>query len=332
MPKVVRFHHLGGPEALQVDELAQRPPGPGEVLIRVAAIGLNRAEAMFREGEMGPPKLPSRIGYEAAGVVEAIGQGVAGFAVGDRVATLPGLSMEAYGTCAETILYPADMLIAQPAGLSLTTAAAAWMQYLTAYAVIGCAGLQAGEPLVITAASSSVGLAAIQIANLVGAIPIAVTRGAAKRAALIAQGAREVIVSDEEELAPAVARLTGGAGARVIFDAVGGDTLPALVEAAAPGGVIILYGSLAGAVAPLPLPFAMLKGLTIRGFAMNQYMEDAGHRAAALDFVARGLASGAFAPVVDRVFPLDEVVEAYRRLESNVQVGKILLRATPGLD
>jgi NADPH:quinone reductase-like Zn-dependent oxidoreductase len=276
---------------------------------------------------MGPPQLPSRIGYEAAGVIDAIGEGVAGWAVGGRVATLPGLSMEDYGTYADLILYPADMLIRHPDGLSLDEAAAAWMQYLTAYAIIGVADLQPGDAVLITAASSSVGLAAIQIANLVGATPIAVTRGEGKRAALTAQGARHVIVGDGKRLAEAVASLTGGAGARVIFDAVGGETLPSLVDAAATGGWIILYGSLAGAVAPLPLPYAMLKGLTIRGFAMNQYMADPEHRRRALAFVTEGLESGRLKPVIDRTFDLDEIVAAHRYLESNAQIGKILVRA-----
>jgi NADPH:quinone reductase len=328
MARVVRFHDTGGPEVLRVDQLELAAPAPGDVRIRVGAIGLNRVEAMFRGGMMGPPALPSTLGYEAAGVIEAVGEGVAGRQVGDRVATLPGLSMEAYGTYADTIFYPADRLIPLPDEMSLEDAAASWMQYLTAYALVDVTNLQAGDAVVITAASSSVGLAAIQIANLLGATPIAVTRGAGKAAGLLDHGAHHVVVSDAQDLASTVLELTGGRGARVVFDAVGGETLPQLVDLASPRGTIIIYGSLAGAVAPLPLPQAMLKSLTVRGFAMNEMVAEAAPRRAAIDFVRRGFVAGKLRPIIDSVFALDDIVEAHLRLESNAQLGKILVRTS----
>ncbi len=326
MPRVVRFHQLGGPEVLRIDQLEIGAPGPGEARIAVGAIGLNRVESMFRGGAMGEPKLPSRLGYEAAGVIEAIGRDVQGFKVGDQVALLPGLSMEDYGACADTVLYPVDMLIKQPGNLSAEIAAAAWMQYLTAYAIVGVADARRDEPVLITAASSSVGLAAIEIANLVGAIPIAVTRTRTKAAALLGHGARHVIVSDENNLVERVTDLTAGKGVRIIFDAVAGDTLTSLVEAATPGGIIIIYGMLAGPVDALPLPQIMLKGLAVRGYAMNQFMADADHRSRALEFVYHGLATGKLNPVIDRRFALEDIVDAYRFLESNTQVGKVIVR------
>lgn len=326
MARVVRFHAPGGPEVLQVDQLELGAPQPGDVRIRVGAIGLNRVEAMFRSGVMGVPALPSTLGYEAAGVIEAVGEGVTDRKVGDRVATLPGLSMEEYGTYADTIFYPGDRLIALPEAMSLEDAAASWMQYLTAYALVAVADVQPGDAVVITAASSSVGLAAIQIANLAGAVPIAVTRGAAKAQALAQLGARHVVVSDNQDLARTVLEITEGRGARVVFDAVGGETLPQLVELASQRGVIIIYGSLAGAVAPLPLPQAMLKSLTVRGFAMNDMVAAAELRRAAIDFVRQGFARGKLKPVIDRVFALEEIAEAHRYLESNAQLGKILVR------
>jgi NADPH2:quinone reductase len=328
MARVVRFHETGGPQVLRVDQLELGAPRPGDVRIRVGAIGLNRVEAMFRSGVMGPPALPSTLGYEAAGVVEAVGEGVTSRKVGDRVATLPGLSMEAYGTYADAIFYPADRLIPLPDEMSFEDAAASWMQYLTAYALVDVANIQPGDAVVITAASSSVGLAAIQIANLLAATPIAVTRGADKAAALIEHGARHVVVSEAQDVAAAVLDLTAGRGARVVFDAVGGETLPQLVDLASLRGIIIIYGSLAGSVAPLPLPQAMLKSLTVRGFAMNDMVAEAAPRRAAIDFVRQGFVSGALRPVIDRVFELEDVVAAHRRLESNAQLGKILVRVS----
>ncbi len=326
MSKVVRLHRLGGPETLQVDDVELGAPKPGEVRIKVAAIGLNRVEAMFRSGEFGQPALPARIGYEAAGVVESVGDGVRDFKAGDRVATMPGLSMEAYGTYADTLLYPADMLIRQPAGLSLDAAAASWMQYLTAYALIGITDLRPQDTVVITAASSSVGLAAIQIAKLIGARSIAVTRGQSKVKALTEQGASHVIATDQENPTEAVMRLTDGQGARIIFDAVAGELLGQLAMATSQGGWVIVYGSLSGNTMPLSLGAFMMKGLTLRGYAMNDFMRDQAHRQRAIDFISKGLTSGTLKPVIDRAFSLNEIAAAHRYLEGNTQIGKIIVR------
>ncbi|HEX4377727.1 MAG TPA: zinc-dependent alcohol dehydrogenase family protein [Steroidobacteraceae bacterium] len=326
MSKVVRFHRLGGPETLQVDEVQVGAPKAGEVRIKVAAIGLNRVEAMFRSGAFGAPTLPARIGYEAAGIIEAVGDGVHDFKAGEHVATMPGLPMETHGTYAEEILYPANMLIRQPAGLPLEAAAAAWMQYLTAYALIGITQLKSSDTVVITAASSSVGLAAIQIANSIGARSIAVTRGQSKVEALTAHGASHVVATDQENPTEAVMRLTGGQGARIIFDAVAGKLLGQLAMATAPGGWVIVYGSLAGDTMPVSLPAFMMKGLTLRGYAMNDFMRDESHRQRAIDFIGKGLSSGTLKPVIDRVFPLSEIAAAHRYLEGNTQIGKIIVR------
>lgn len=183
MARVVRFHQTGGPEVLKIEDLEVAPPGPGEIQIRVHALGLNRAEAMFRRGQyLEDPKLPARLGYEAAGTVAAVGPGVQGFQVGDAVSTIPAFSLNSHGLYGELANAPAHAVTHHPPSLSWTDAAAVWMQYLTAYgALIDIAGLQNGDAVVIPAASSSVGLAAIQIANKVGAMPIALTRGSAKR-------------------------------------------------------------------------------------------------------------------------------------------------------
>lgn len=325
MAKVVRIHAFGGPEVLRLDELAVDEPGPGEVRIRVGAIGLNRAEAQYRSGRYMPGALPSKIGYEAAGVIDAVGPGVAGFAPGDRVATLTGASMERHGVYGEQILFPADMLARVPAGQSLVDAAACWMQYFTAYPLVSVGGVGPGDHVVITAASSSVGLAAIQIARAHGATPIAVTRGRGKAQALLAQGAAHVVVSDEEDVAARVREITGGRGARIAFDAVAGPMLSSLVSAMAPGGMVIFYGVLAGLPQDFPWITLMGNNLTLRGFAAYILTRDPQSRAVVIDYVNRGLASGALSPVIDRTFALAQIVEAHRHLESNVQFGKIVV-------
>lgn len=325
MTNTVRFHSFGGPEVLRIEDIELAEPAAGEVRIRVGAFGLNRVEAMFRSGHFAPASLPSRIGYEAAGMIDAVGPDVAGFAAGDRVAALFGLSMQKYGTYGEMILYPADHLVKVPDDLSLIEAAASWMQYGTAYGLIEIANVRAGDFVVITAASSSVGLAAIQIATAEGATAIAVTRSRIKAQALAAQGAAYVIVSDEEDVPTRICEITGGRGARIVFDAVAGPSLPALIGAVAPAGIIIVYGLLAGSAPGLSLPELMLNNITLRGFAANVLVEQADSRARMVDYINRGLASRALRPVIDRIFDFSQIAAAHRHLESNLQLGKIVV-------
>ena len=331
MAKVARFHKFGGPEVMQLDEVAVGDPGPGEVRIRVGAMGLNRVETMVRAGHYGEVALPSKLGYEAAGVIEALGSGVSGWAVGDRVAVLFGLPMDVYGTYGTQILYPADMLVRVADGMSLTEAAASWMQYGTAYALIDLGQIKAGNHVVINAASSSVGLAAIQIANDHKAVPIAVTRGRAKADALLAHGAAHVIVSDEEDVPARIRAITGGAGAQIAFDAVAGPGLAGLLSAMAPRGVVIVYGMLGGYSFEMQLAALMGGNLALHGFAANRLIEVPADRARVVAYIEKGLASGVLAPVIDRTFELADIAEAHRYLESNVQFGKIVVTtATAG--
>ena len=208
MSRIVRFHQTGGPEVLQIEDVEVPAPKAGEVRIAVKALGLNRAEAMFRSGHyLEQPKFPARLGYEAAGTVEALGEGVTGFQVGDAVSTVPGFSQNDHGVYGEVAVVPARVVVKHPASLSWEQAASVWMQYATAYgALIEIAKLTAGDTLLIPAASSSVGLASIQIANHVGATPVALTRGSSKKQALLDAGAAHVIATEEEDL---VARVNG---------------------------------------------------------------------------------------------------------------------------
>lgn len=327
MPKVVRFHETGGPEVLRIEELDVPPPGEGEVQIRVHALGLNRAESMFRRGQyLEDPKLPARLGYEAAGTVSAVGPGVRGFKVGDAVSTIPSFSLNAYGLYGELANAPVHAVTHHPASLSWVEAAAVWMQYLTAYgALVDIAGLKAGEAVAIPAASSSVGLAAIQIANKVGATPIALTRGGAKRQALLDSGAAHVIATDEQDLVEEILAITGGKGARVVFDPVGGPTFTKLAQATARLGTIFLYGALSTEPTPLPLFDVLGKWLTVRGYVLMEITGDPERLERGKRFVNEGLADGSFKPLVARTFPLDEIVEAHRFLESNQQIGKVVV-------
>ena len=201
---------------------------------------------------MEEPKFPSKLGYEASGIIEAVGQGVTNFKPGDAVSIVPPPSQGKYGVYGEIATVPAQFVVKNPPSLSFTEAAATWMQYMTAYgALIDIAGIKKGDFVVITAASSSVGLAAIQLCNLVGAIPIATTRTGKKRQALKDAGAAHIIATQEEYLTAKLKEITSDKGARVVFDPVGGKTVLALAEGMAHGGILFQYGALS----PDPLLF-----------------------------------------------------------------------------
>ncbi|WP_034161694.1 zinc-dependent alcohol dehydrogenase family protein [Sphingomonas sp. ERG5] len=327
MVRIIRFHEYGGPEVLRIEAVDVPAPGPGEVRIRVKAMGLNRAEALLRSGSyIERPALPSGLGLEAAGLIEAVGDGVEGFVPGDAVSIVPPISMVRWPAYGEVILFPAEFVVKHPPALGWEAAAAVWMAYLTAYgALIDIARLGSGDFVVITAASSSVGIAAIQIANRVGAIPIAITRTSAKRRALIGAGAAHVIASTEEDLHARLAEIAGPDGVRVVFDPVGGPIFEPLTSAMSRGGILIEYGGLDADPTPFPLFTVLSKSLTLRGYLVHEIIGDPARLATATAFILDGLASGALAPVIARVFAFDRIVAAHRYLESNEQFGKIVV-------
>lgn len=328
MARTVRFHEHGGPEVLRLEDVEAGDPGPGELLIRVDAIGLNRAEVLFRGGHYieQVKEFPARLGSEAAGVVEAVGAGVTGFAVGQPVSVVPAFSMNDYAVYADRAIVPAAAVVRRPEGLGAVEGAAVWMPYLTAYgALVEVGGMRPGDTVVLTAASSSVGLAAIQIARRVGAVPIATTRTTAKRDALLEAGAAEVIVTEEESVVERVLGLTGGRGAEFVFDAVAGRGVVDLAKTVAPGGTLFLYGALSGEPTPYPGFELGMPALNMRTFTLFETTTDPQRLRRAEAFVASGLRTGAFRPVVDRTFGLDEIVEAHRYMEAGAQVGKIVV-------
>jgi NADPH:quinone reductase-like Zn-dependent oxidoreductase len=325
--KIIRFHKTGPAEVLQFDELPLPEPGPGEVRLGVKALGLNRAEVMFRNGQyLETPVLPAKNGYEAAGVIDAVGEGVDSSWIGKTVSTVPGtFKLSDHGVYGEVAVVPLKAIAEYPASLSYEQGAAIWMQYLTAYgALIWLAKIAKGDFVVITAASSSVGIAAIEMVKAEGAISIAVTRTAAKKAQLLELGADHVIVSDEEDLVARINEITSGKGARVVFDPIGGPILEKLAAATAYQGIIVEYGALAPEPTPYPLFAGLSKGLTIRAYTLFELSTDPVFPKAK-QYIFDHLASGAYKPLIDKTFPFGEIVAAHRYLESNAQVGKIVV-------
>ncbi len=328
MARIVRFHQTGGPEMLRIEEVPPLPPGEGEVRIAVKAIGLNRAESLFRQGTyLESPVLPSCLGYEASGIIEAVGAGVTGIKTGDRVSTLPVFSMTKYGVYGDSVVVPSHAVSAFPENLSFEEGASIWIAYLTAYgALIELGKLRKGQRVLITAATSSVGYTALQVVRAAGAVSIATTRNVEKTDALRKGGADHVIVTGKEDLAARVLEITENRGADLVFDAVAGRIMEELTIAAAREATIIVYGSLSMKPTVFPLITALKKGLCLRGYTIFEIVSVPDRMERAMKYILDGLTSGALRPVIDRVFPFESIVDAHRYLESNRQNGKIVVR------
>ena len=325
MPKAIRFNQVGGPEVLHFEDIPERRPSTGEVLLKVEAVGLNRAESMYYHGVyMEKVEPPSGLGYEAVGTVTAVGPEVDPSLVGKRFGTIPGFSMKQYPVLAEEAVVPASVLAAVPDFLSSAEGAAVWMQYCTAYgALVPFGKVSSGDFVIITAASSSVGLAAIQIVKQQGGTSIATTRTSSKKDQLLALGADHVIVTEEEDLVDRVKSITGGKGARIVFDPVGGDYINTLAQATAAGGVIFLYGMLSGQ--PTPFPMAVFsRKIGMFGYSFNE-LRNTPEWDEMKKYIYDHLSDGSFKPKLARTFPFDQAIEAYKYLESNQQIGKVVI-------
>ena len=328
MARVIRIHEHGGADVLRLEDVDSPAPGPGEVSLFVRAIGLNRSEVMFRNGRhVETATFPARLGYEAAGVVAAVGDGVAGFAVGDRVCLVPPPSITRWGTYADMVTVPAEYVLPVPPSVELVDAAATWMAAITAYGLlVDVGGVAAGETVLILAAASSVGLACIQLARHAAARTIATTRSHEKVDELRRAGADAVIVAGLDDLARQVQRCTEGRGVRLALDPIAGPGLREVVALCSKGAKIVLYGELDLRPAPLPVLDLIGKGLSLRGFTFKEVVLDPHRRARAVAFIQGAISSGMFHPKIDRVFPFAEIADAQRYLESSSRLGKVVVR------
>lgn len=321
--RVARIVKLDGPEGLEVRFEPRPAPGPGQVLLEMKALGLNRAEAMFARGSyLVQPELPSRIGVEGVGIVAALGEGVEGLAVGQRVAALSPLDMLEHGLAADYSLATPSMLVRDIAKFTDVELAAFWIAHLTAYAGLVQQGrLQKGQTALVTAASSSAGLAAIAVAKAHGARVVATTRSGGKADALRAAGADRVIASHHESIA------TCGESFDVAFDAVGGPGVADIGAAMARGGRIVVYGLLSGnPETPFPLFPAFGSNLSVTAFHVGFHcLAIPEQRADATEWLSAAARTDAIKPTIDSTFELDAIADAYRHLEGSEQIGKIVV-------
>lgn len=327
MARIVTFNRVGGPEVLEINEVEVSPPAADDVQIRVRAIGINRAEVMYRTGQyITDPTFPARLGYEASGVVEAVGINVTEFTPGDKVSVIPAFMFDEYGMYGELVNAPSHAVVKHPERLTFNEAAASWMMYVTAFgALIEYGNMQSGDIVLIRAASSSVGLAAIQIANMVGAKPIALTRTNNKRDLLLKAGAAAVVAMQEQDLVKEIDRITDGKGARLAFDPVGGPDVAEVSKALCHEGMFFQYGALDGRDLSIPVMDILGKHLTFRGYELFEITTNSKKLSRAKQFVYDGLNTGSLQPIIDKVFSFDEIADSHRYMETNSQVGKIVV-------
>ena len=315
----------GGPEVLTVRTVPDPAYGPEDVLVRVRAAALNRADVLQRRGlSPAPPGSPADIpGLEFAGEVEACGALVTTLAPGDRVMGIVG-----GGGQAERLRLHERMCLPIPPGMSFAQAAAVPEAFLTAYdALFERAALEAGESVLVHAAGSGVGTAASAIATVAGCRVLALSRSADKRRRLQELGYDAVLDPGDPRLAETIRRRTGGRGVDVVIDFLGGAAWSANVDALAPLGRLVLVGTLTGGKVDADLTALMRKRLTVVGTVLRtRPLEE---KIALVQAFARTmlplLASGRLAPVVDRVLPLDEAAAAHAAMERNENFGKIVL-------
>jgi NADPH:quinone reductase-like Zn-dependent oxidoreductase len=334
---VYRFHQYGDPEVLQLEAIPLSEPRANEVLVRVQAMSLNRADLLWMANTyIETPQLPARIGYEIAGIVEAVGTDISAFQVGDRVSSIPAFSISDYANFGETAILPERGLMKTPALFAATQGASFAFSYFTGYfALLELGKLQPYQTVLITAGTSTTGLAAIAIAKKIGAKIIATTRTSKKREVLLAAGADAVIATEEEDLVSRVLELTQGKGADVIYDAVAGALSEKLAQAVKIQGHWIVYGALdVENLGSFPwwtaftrtFHFHVYKVFDFTGNRQLGLLGDEAAFARAKALIAAGLADGSFPITIDREFTgLASLPDAMRYMASNQAAGKIVV-------
>jgi NADPH:quinone reductase len=320
MAYAVRFHKPGGPEVLQLEETAVGNPGPGQAKLRHIAVGLNFADTYFRTG-MYPAPLPSGMGVEASGVVEAIGEGVKNVAVGDNV-TYTGF-LNTLGAYSTERLIPAAPLIKLPAGIACDTAAAMTMRGLTsAYLMRRIWPLKAGDTILLHAAAGGVGLIVSQWAKLLGLTVIGTVSTEAKAQVARAHGCDHVILYGREEVAKRVRELTNGAGVSVVYDSVGKDTLAASLDSLKRRGLLVCVGTASGPIPPIDAMQLAVKGsLFVTRPALADYIADPAEKDALAAEVFGHVAAGRIKIEINQRYELKDAAQAHRDLESRKTTG-----------
>ena len=322
MTQAIRFHQTGGPEVMRLESIDLSPPGPGEARVRHHAIGLNYIDTYHRSG-LYPVPLPSGIGLEGAGVVEAIGSGVTDIAVGDRVAYAGG----PLGAYADERKLPADRLVRLPAALSFQQGAAMMLQGLTAqYLLRRTYRVQAGDTVLIHAAAGGVGLIACQWAKALGATVLG-TVGSEEKAELArAHGCDHPILYSREKVSERVREITGGAGVAVVYDSIGQDTFMDSLACLRPLGMMVLFGAASGPVPPFDLGLlAKMGSLFVTRPTLFTYTAARADLVAMADELFAMVESGKVRLEINQRFALADAALAHLALEARKTTGSTIL-------
>ena len=320
--QAIRIHAPGGPEALRVEDVPVPAPKAGDALVRVEATGVNFIEVYFRTGVYKPAGYPFTPGGEAAGVVEAVGEGVTGLKPGDRVATV-----NAQGAYAERCLVAAARLAPVPDGVSSRQAAAAMLQGMTAhYLTASTRPLAAGDACLVHAAAGGVGLLLCRMAKKRGARVIGTVSTEEKAALARAAGADDVILYTKEDFVAETRRLTGGKGVAVVYDSVGKTTFEKGLDVLAPRGTRALFGQSSGAAPSIDPQILNAKGsVYLTRPSLFHYVASREELLARARDVLGWVKDGSLPLRIDRALPLAEAAAAHRALEARETAGKILL-------
>jgi NADPH:quinone reductase len=321
MERVAVIERTGGPEVIGWQRVDLPPPGRGEVRLRHGAVGLNFIDTYHRGG-LYPVPLPSGLGIEAAGTVDAVGEDVEGWRAGDRAGTFGG-PLGAYATARNV---PAEQLVRLPDSIDDRTAAAILLKGATAAMLVGpCAQVQAGDTVLVTAAAGGVGHLLVGWLKAVGARVIGTVGSDAKAARATAAGAEHVLRSDTD-VAAAVRAITGGRGADCVLDGVGAATWPAALKAVRRRGLIVSYGNASGPVEGVALgALARAGSVFVTRPTLFDYAVDAGERQALADAVFAKLGDGAIVPEIGQSFALADAAQAHRAIEAGATQGSTVL-------
>ncbi|HEX6859442.1 MAG TPA: quinone oxidoreductase [Caulobacteraceae bacterium] len=316
----VQVQRTGGPEVLEVVDLPEPAPGPGEILIAQEAVGLNFIDTYHRGG-LYPMKLPAVLGTEGAGVVEAVGEGVTRFKVGDRVGYAGGL-----GAYARKRTYPADRAVKLPEGVSTRLAAASLLKGMTAeFLLRRCYAVQAGDAILVHAAAGGVGQILCQWGKALRARVIGTVGSEAKVEIARGVGCEEVILYREEDVAARVREITGGEGVRAAYDGVGADTFEASLNSLGRRGVLVTYGNASGP-APAFAPLKLMRGsLFVTRPTLFDYIATAPELDESAGALFAVLQSGAVKIDIGQEFALADAKAAHEALESRATTGSTLL-------
>ena len=319
--KAVRFHEFGGPEVLRYEDVPEPEPGPGEVVLRLGACGVNFIDTYERSGAYNVP-LPYIAGQEGTGEVVAVGEGVTGIAVGEHAgyAQIPA-------SYAEYVKAPAHRLVKMPEGIDDATGTAVLVQGMTAhYLAVSAFPLEPGHTCLVHAAAGGVGLLLTQMAKMRGARVIATVSTEEKAQLARGAGADEVVLYTEQDFTAEVKRITGGDGLHVVYDSVGNDTFEGSLDCLAPRGFLVLYGQSSGRVPPIDPQILNAKGsVFLTRPSLNAYTrtnEELNWRANEL---FGWIAEGALNVRVGGTFALSDAAEAHRQIEGRLSTGKLLL-------